>query len=79
MNQKHNSGPAEAVKGVVEGIKGKIKEAVGTVTGRDDVAQEGKAQQDKAAALREAAGKEAQAEKARAKAKFEEVRQKSHQ
>ena len=31
----HNSGPAEAVKGVVEDVKGKAKEAAGAVAGRD--------------------------------------------
>jgi hypothetical protein len=38
----HNSGPEEAIKGVVEGAKGKAKEAVGTVTGRDDLVREGR-------------------------------------
>ena len=37
MADTNNSGPAEAVKGVVEGAKGKVKEAVGTVAGRDDL------------------------------------------
>ena len=32
---RHNSGPEEAVKGIVEDVKGKAKEVVGTVTGRD--------------------------------------------
>ena len=50
-----NSGPAEGIKGVVEDAKGKAKEAVGTVTGRDDLVREGKAQQDKAEAQRDAA------------------------
>ena len=45
MTEK-NSGPAEGVKGVVEDVKGKAKEAVGTVAGRDDMVREGKAQQD---------------------------------
>ena len=49
----NKSGPAEAVKGVVEGVKGKAKEAVGAVTGRDDLTREGQAQQDKAEAQRE--------------------------
>ena len=40
-----NSGPEEAIKRVVEDAKGKAKEAVGTVTGRDDLVREGKAQQ----------------------------------
>ncbi|WP_234804283.1 microaggregate-binding protein 1, partial [Mycobacteroides abscessus] len=47
MTEK-NSGPQEAVRGVVEDVKGKAKEAAGTVTGRDDLIEEGKAQQDKA-------------------------------
>ncbi|MDM2670801.1 CsbD family protein, partial [Mycobacteroides abscessus] len=68
MTEK-NSGPQEAVRGVVEDVKGKAKEAAGTVTGRDDLIEEGKAQQDKAQAQREAAQKEAEAEKSRAEAK----------
>ena len=76
---ENNSGPEEGIKGVVEDVKGKAKEAVGTVTGRDDLTEEGKAQQDKADAQRDAAAKEAEAEKARAEAKTEEQRQKSHQ
>ena len=78
MTEK-NSGPEEAVKGVVEGAKGKAKEAVGTVTGRDDMVREGKAQQDKADAQRDAAKKEAQADSARAGAKAAEERERSHQ
>lgn len=62
--------------GAVEGIKGKAKEAVGTVTERDDLTREGKAQQDKADAQRDAATKETQAESARAGA---EERQKQNQ
>jgi uncharacterized protein YjbJ (UPF0337 family) len=69
----------EAVKGTVEGIKGKAKEAVGTVTGRDELTREGKAQQDKADAQRDAAKKEAQAEAARAGARAAEERQKQNQ
>jgi uncharacterized protein YjbJ (UPF0337 family) len=78
MTEK-NSGPEEAVKGVVEGVKGKAKEAVGTVTGRDDMVREGKAQQDKADAERAAAKKEAEAASARAGAKAAEERQKANQ
>lgn len=72
-------GPQEAVRGVVEDVKGKAKEAAGTVTGRDDLIEEGKAQQDKAQAQREAAQKEAEAEKSRAEAKSDEKRQKAHE
>ena len=75
----NKSGPAEAVKGVVEGAKGKAKEAVGAVTGRDDLTREGQAQQDKAEAQRDAAKKEAQAEAARGGAAAAEQRHKANQ
>jgi uncharacterized protein YjbJ (UPF0337 family) len=78
MTEK-NSGPQEAVKGVVEDAKGKAKEAIGTVTGRDDLVREGKAQQDKADAQQDAAKKEAQADAARAGAKAAEEREQAHQ
>lgn len=79
MSNSENSGPAEAVKGVVEDVKGKAKEAAGAVTGQDDLTREGQAQQDKAASQREAAQKEAEAEKARGEAKADEARQRSEQ
>ena len=41
------SGPEEAIEGIVEGVKGKVKEVAGAVTGRDDLEREGQAQQDK--------------------------------
>jgi uncharacterized protein YjbJ (UPF0337 family) len=78
MSEK-NSGPEEAVKGVVEGVKGKAKEVAGAVTGRDDLYREGKAQQDKADAQRNAAQKEAEAESARAAAKVAERHQEAEQ
>ncbi len=65
----HNSGPAEAVKGVVEDAKGKVKEAVGAVTGRDDLTREGQAQQDKVRAERDAAKHSALMERLAAVAK----------
>jgi uncharacterized protein YjbJ (UPF0337 family) len=74
MTEK-NSGPEEAIKGVVEDVKGKAKEAIGTVTGREKLTQEGKAQQDKAEAERDVAKKEAEAEAARGGAKAAEKRQ----
>ncbi len=74
-----NSGPQEGIRGVVEDVKGKAKEAVGTVTGRDDLVREGEAQQDKAEAQRDAAKKEAEADSARAGAKAAEERQKAEQ
>jgi len=78
MSEK-NSGPHEGIKGVVEDVKGKAKEAVGTVTGRDDLIEEGKAQQDKAEAERDVARKEAEADAARAAAATAERRQEAHQ
>ncbi|OBK47524.1 CsbD family protein [Mycobacterium paragordonae] len=73
------SGPQEGVEGVVEGVKGKAKEVIGAVTGRDDVKREGQAQQDKADAQRDAAKKEAEAESARGGAEAAEQRQKANQ
>ena len=78
MTEK-NSGPEEAIKGVVEGAKGKAKEVIGAVAGRDDLYREGQAQQDKADAQRNAAQKEAEAESARAAAKVAEKRQEAEQ
>jgi uncharacterized protein YjbJ (UPF0337 family) len=74
-----DSGPVAGVKGVVEGVKGKAKEAVGAVTGNDELKQEGAAQQDKADAQRDVAVKEGEAEKARAVASAREAEQRSHQ
>ncbi|MGX1812016.1 microaggregate-binding protein 1 [Nocardia sp. NPDC055321] len=76
---ERKSGPLEAVSGVVEGIKGKVKEVAGAVTGRDDLRREGSAQQDKGEAQRTVAQKEAEAEKARAAAAIDEQRQRAHQ
>jgi uncharacterized protein YjbJ (UPF0337 family) len=75
----NNSGPEEAIKGVVEGAKGKAKEVLGAVAGRDDIYREGQAQQDKADAQRNAAEKEAEADSARAAAKVAEKRQQAEQ
>jgi len=74
-----DSGPESAVKGTVEDVKGKFKEAAGAIAGRDELRREGEAQQEKAAAQREVATKEAEAEKARAKATAREAEQRSHQ
>jgi uncharacterized protein YjbJ (UPF0337 family) len=74
-----NSGPAEAIKGIVEDVKGKAKEVIGTIFGRNDLIAEGKAQQDKAKAERDVAKKELAADKARSRAKVDEARQKAEQ
>ncbi|WP_327145888.1 microaggregate-binding protein 1 [Nocardia sp. NBC_01327] len=76
---EHKSGPSEGIEGVVEGVKGKLKEAAGAIFGNDDLRGEGKAQQDKAEAQRGAAQNEAAAEKERAEAALEEQRQRAFQ
>jgi uncharacterized protein YjbJ (UPF0337 family) len=73
------SGPEAGVRGVVEDVKGKAKEAIGAVTGREEMKREGQAQQHKADAQRDVAQKEAEAEKARAEATAHETEQRSHQ
>ena len=74
-----DSGPENAVSGIVEDVKGKVKEAAGALSGRDELRREGQAQQEKAEAQREVATKEAEAEKARAQATAREAEQRSHQ
>ena len=74
-----DSGPEAGIKGVVEGVKGKAKEAIGSVTGNTELEREGEAQQDKADAQRDVAAKEAEAEKSRAKAEAHEAEQRSNQ
>jgi uncharacterized protein YjbJ (UPF0337 family) len=74
-----DSGPKAGSKGVVEDVKGKVKEAAGELSGDDELRREGEAQQDKAAAQRDVARKEAEAEKSRAAAKAHEAEQRSHQ
>ncbi len=79
MTERKDTGPEAAAKGIVEDVKGKVKEAAGAVTGKDELRHEGRAQQDKAAAERDVAAKEAQAEKARAEATAHEAEQRAHQ
>jgi len=78
MNHRE-SGPAEGVAGVVEDVKGKLKEGVGAVTGNDQLRREGDAQQDKADAQRDVAQHEAEAEKSRTEADVHEARERSEQ
>jgi uncharacterized protein YjbJ (UPF0337 family) len=75
----NSSGPKAGAKGVVEDVKGKAKEAAGSITGNDDMKREGEAQQSKAAAERDVARKEAEAEKSRAEAEAHEAEQRAHQ
>ncbi len=74
-----DSGPEAGAKGIVEGLKGKAKEAAGALTGDDRLREEGHAQQEKGDAQREVATREAQADKARAEAAARETEQRSHQ
>ena len=75
----HDSGPTAGIEGVAEGIKGKVKETAGALTGDDEMRREGRAQQEKGDAQREVARKEGEAEKARVEAKAREAEQRSHQ
>jgi hypothetical protein len=74
---ENNSGPVEAVRGVVSGAIGFTKQVIGLILSRSDLQEEGRAQVDKASNQLEAAGKEVEAEKARAKADVQEKRQKA--
>ena len=74
-----DSGPEAGAKGIGEGIKGRAKEAVGALTGNDDMVDEGRAQQDKADAQRDVAQKEAEADEARAEAAAHEAEQRAHE
>lgn len=73
------SAAKSGVDGVVEDVKGKVKEVVGHVAGKENLEAEGKAQQDKAANEREVAEHEAKAEVARGKAAVDEAREKAAQ
>jgi uncharacterized protein YjbJ (UPF0337 family) len=74
-----DSAPRHGARGVVEGIKGRVKEAFGSLTGRRGLVREGEAQQDRADAEREVAKHETEAARARAEAEIEEARQEGHQ
>ncbi|MHB8438888.1 MAG: microaggregate-binding protein 1 [Acidimicrobiales bacterium] len=73
------SGPAAGIRGVVEDLKGRAKEAAGAVFGDEHLRDEGEAQQKKAAAQRDVAVKEAEADKARAVAAAHEAEQRAQQ
>ena len=60
MSENKDTGPQAGVKGVVEDVKGKAKEAAGAIAGKAELRREGRAQQDKAAAERDVAVKEAE-------------------
>jgi len=74
---ENNSGPIEAVRGIVSGAIGFTKQVIGLVLSRSDLQEEGRAQVEKASHQLDAARAEAEAEKARAQAKAQETRQKA--
>ena len=74
-----DTGPEAAAKGGVEDVKGRVKEAAGTLLGNSDLEREGEAQQEKADAQRDVAEHEAKADAARAEARARESEQRSHQ
>jgi uncharacterized protein YjbJ (UPF0337 family) len=69
----------EGGHGFWEDVKGRVKSAIGALTGRRDLDREGQAQQDKAGAERDAARREAEAARARAQAEVHEARQRGAQ
>ncbi|OQO90714.1 CsbD family protein [Saccharomonospora piscinae] len=69
----------EGIKGAVEDMKGRVKEAAGTFLGNDEMEREGSAQQDKARAQQEAAEKQEQAKQAQQDASEAEARERSQQ
>ena len=74
-----DSGPKSGVKGILNDLKGKVKEAAGTLSGKESLEQEGAAQQERAEAEREVAKREGQADAARAEAKSAEAEQRGHE
>jgi uncharacterized protein YjbJ (UPF0337 family) len=76
---EEKSGAKHGVEGIVEDVKGKAKEVVGKITGKEHLEDEGRAQQDKADAQRDVAENEARAEAARAEAAMHEAEQRAEQ
>lgn len=74
-----DSGAKHGVDGIVEDVKGKAKEVIGKMTGKEHLEDEGRAQQDKADAQRDVAEHEAKAEAARADAASHEAEQRVEQ
>ena len=74
---ENNSGPIEAVRGIVSGAIGFTKQVVGLILSRSELQEEGRAQVEKASHQLDAARAEAEAEAARGKAKAQESRQKA--
>lgn len=62
MSDAKDSGPESALSGTIEGVKGKVKEAAGAITGNEELQREGVAEGEKADAQREVAEQRAQQE-----------------
>ena len=73
--------PIERIDAIemLEDLKGKAKDLIGSVTGDERLEREGEAQQDKAQAERTVAKKEAEAEKARLEAEAYEAQQRANE
>lgn len=69
----------QGVRGIVEDVKGKAKEAWASLRDDDKLRREARAQQRKGEAQRESAEAEIEAEKERAKARAYEAEQRSQQ
>jgi uncharacterized protein YjbJ (UPF0337 family) len=69
----------EGIKGAVEDLKGRAKEAAGTFLGRDEMEREGGAQQEKGRAQQEAARKQDEAKRAQQRASEAEDQERSQQ
>jgi len=74
---ENNSGPIEAVRGIVSGAIGFTKQVIGVILNQRSLQEEGRAQVEKASHQLDAARAEAEADAARAKAKAQETRQKA--
>ncbi|CAM2773739.1 CsbD family protein [Saccharomonospora xinjiangensis] len=69
----------EGIKGAVEDLKGRAKEAAGTFLGNDDMEREGGAQREKGAKQQTAAERQQQAEQAQREAREAEERERRQQ
>ena len=69
----------QAGSGKVDDLKGRVKEAAGSLTGSEDLKREGRSQQEKGQQEAEAARLRAEAEKADAAAKAAQTEEQRHQ
>ncbi|MBB3662273.1 MULTISPECIES: microaggregate-binding protein 1 [Prauserella salsuginis group] len=79
MVENRDRDQADGIKGAVESVKGRLKQAAGTVAGQDSLEREGQQQREKGQAQQEAERKEAEAEQARQRAAESETRERREQ